>query len=131
MCVSVDRSHDNCSYHNQKYSCKLNGIQRHFLFYMNLQVVLGLLEETTTQHLHGIFARAKNTSTVLSEICFIFHQRMCMAHCRRCGRRCRKTATLKLFSSLVDDGVLLEAWHSNREGRIKGKIYESFHSSGE
>ena len=41
MCVSVDSSHENCSYHIQKYSCKFNGIQRPFLFYMNLQVALG------------------------------------------------------------------------------------------
>ena len=39
MCVSVDSSHENCSYHIHKYSCKFNGIQRPFLFYMNLQVV--------------------------------------------------------------------------------------------
>ena len=41
MCVSLDSSHENCSYHIHKYSCKFNGIQRPFLFYMNLQVVLG------------------------------------------------------------------------------------------
>ena len=38
MCVSVDSSHENCSYHVHKYSCKFNGIQRPFLFYMNFQV---------------------------------------------------------------------------------------------
>ena len=31
MCVSVDSSHENCSYHINKYSCKFNGIQRPFL----------------------------------------------------------------------------------------------------
>ena len=41
MCVSVDSSHENCSYHSHKYSCKFNGIQRPFFFYMNLQVVFG------------------------------------------------------------------------------------------
>ena len=42
MCVSVNSSHENCSYHTHKYSCKFNGIQRPFLFfYMNLQVVFG------------------------------------------------------------------------------------------
>ena len=38
MRVSVNSSHDNCTYHNHKYLCKVNGIQRLFLFYMNLQV---------------------------------------------------------------------------------------------
>ena len=42
MCVSVDSSHENCSYHIDKYSIKFNGIQRPFLFYMNLQVVFFL-----------------------------------------------------------------------------------------
>ena len=32
MCVSVDSSHENCSYHIHKYSCKFNGIQRPFSF---------------------------------------------------------------------------------------------------
>ena len=42
MCVSVDSSCENCSYHIHKYSCKFNGIQRPFLlFKMNRQVVFG------------------------------------------------------------------------------------------
>ena len=41
MCVSVDSSHESCSYHIQKYSRKFNEIQRPFLFYMNLRVVFG------------------------------------------------------------------------------------------
>ena len=32
MCVSVDSSHENCTYHIHQYSCKVNGIQRPFLF---------------------------------------------------------------------------------------------------
>ena len=41
MCVSEHSSHENCSYHIHKYLRKFNGIQRPFLFYMNLQVVFG------------------------------------------------------------------------------------------
>ena len=41
MRVSVNSSHDNCTYHNHKYLCKVNGKQRLFLFYVNLQVAFG------------------------------------------------------------------------------------------
>ena len=42
-CVSVDSSHEKCTYHILKYSCKFNGIQRPFLLYMNLRVVFFFL----------------------------------------------------------------------------------------
>ena len=66
-------------------------------------------------------ARTINTSTVLSEI-FNFSSKDVYG------------PLSSLWSEVPEDshdGVLLEAWHSNREEQIRGKIYESFHSNGE
>ena len=41
---------------------------RNLFLHESLRWYLGLLEAASTQHLHGIMVRAKNTSTVLTEI---------------------------------------------------------------